>query len=111
MADNRNIEVNSKGYEWLCDVMADQVQRAYDDPWASDTESLLDLQQEIATMREVAVSLNIDFDAVVKKETSEYERARMAVLLQHAEWTPLLEHRLEAVFDDISLSHARYETT
>jgi hypothetical protein len=74
--------------EWGKKVFARYVDDVYDDPFY-ELESFNGVREGVKEMKAVAGELGLDFDQVVEQNTTEYERRRVAYIIQHGRDMPL----------------------
>ena len=92
------IHLSSDAQHWFRLVVRDEIKNLYDDPAIPSDEpstSLEVLRFEIAALREITTALGLNFDEIVKKETTKFEQARMDILLRHEQWTEKLLDQLD----------------
>lgn len=74
--------------DWAREVFPPHVQEVYDDPFYM-LDNVAGIRRGIEQMKAVAIELGLDFDQVVAELTTDFERRRVAHIIEHGEDMPL----------------------
>lgn len=102
------LEVSDRVYRVLCSSLSMDIQSFYDEPFGhgDDQKAWTLIHEDMRVLKETAAALKLDFDKLINKVVSPFERARMNLIMTN-EWSFEILDDIEDLFNDETLSHVR----